>query len=111
MPSIGLNRIAKDEASVIERCFASARPFIPRWARVDTGATGPTSATGADGATGANGGTATVSSSAPTTPCATGALYAQTVADSDGYSSDFVPNPTLSVALFVCDGAAWKALN
>ena len=36
--SICLNLIVKDEASVIERCLASVKPFVTRWVAVDTGA-------------------------------------------------------------------------
>lgn len=39
MPSIGLNRIAKDEARASACGLAWTQPFIPRWARVNTGAT------------------------------------------------------------------------
>jgi predicted O-methyltransferase YrrM len=39
MPVIGLSMIVKNEAPVIERCLASVRPFINRWAIVDTGST------------------------------------------------------------------------
>ena len=34
-----LNMIVKDEASVIERCLASVKPFISYWVIVDTGST------------------------------------------------------------------------
>ncbi len=37
--SICLNMIVKNEAEVIRRCFDSVRPFIDRWAIVDTGST------------------------------------------------------------------------
>lgn len=43
-PSICLNMIVRDEAPVIERCLASARPFIDRWVIVDTGSTDETPA-------------------------------------------------------------------
>ena len=36
-PSICLNMIVKNEAHVIERCLASARPLIDAWCIVDTG--------------------------------------------------------------------------
>ena len=36
-PRICLNMIVKDEAHVIERCLASARPLIDAWCIVDTG--------------------------------------------------------------------------
>jgi len=39
MQSICLNMIVKDEASVIERCLASVKPFITRWVSVGTGST------------------------------------------------------------------------
>jgi Glycosyl transferase family 2 len=39
VPSICLNMIVKDEAPVIERCLASVKPWIDRWAIVDTGST------------------------------------------------------------------------
>mgnify|MGYP001259491730 CR=1 FL=1 len=38
-PSICLNMIVKNEAHVIERCLASARPLIDAWCIVDTGST------------------------------------------------------------------------
>lgn len=38
-PTICLNMIVKNEAHVIERCLASARPLIDRWCIVDTGST------------------------------------------------------------------------
>lgn len=38
-PTICLNMIVKDEAHVIRRCLDSVRPFIDRWAIVDTGST------------------------------------------------------------------------
>lgn len=41
-PTICLNMIVKDEAHVIERCLASARPLIDRWCIVDTGSTDDT---------------------------------------------------------------------
>jgi glycosyltransferase involved in cell wall biosynthesis len=37
--TICLNMIVKNEAHVIERCLASARPLIDRWCIVDTGST------------------------------------------------------------------------
>ncbi|HXS53127.1 MAG TPA: glycosyltransferase [Usitatibacter sp.] len=43
-PSICLNMIVRDEAHVIERCLASARPWIDRWAIVDTGSADETPA-------------------------------------------------------------------
>lgn len=39
MPTVVLSMIVKNEAPVIERCLASVRPFIDRWAIVDTGST------------------------------------------------------------------------
>lgn len=36
---ICLNMIVKDEASVIERCLASVKPFVTHWVIVDTGST------------------------------------------------------------------------
>lgn len=39
MQSICLNMIVKDEASVIERCLASVKPFVTYWVIVDTGST------------------------------------------------------------------------
>lgn len=39
MNRICLNMIVKNEAHVIERCFASVKPFIDRWTIVDTGST------------------------------------------------------------------------
>ncbi len=39
MQSICLNMIVKDEASVIERCLASVKPFVTHWVIVDTGST------------------------------------------------------------------------
>jgi hypothetical protein len=36
---ICLNMIVKDEASVIERCLASVKPFVTLRVAVDTGAT------------------------------------------------------------------------
>jgi tetratricopeptide (TPR) repeat protein len=38
-PLICLNMIVKNEAHVIERCLASAKPLIDRWCIVDTGST------------------------------------------------------------------------
>ena len=38
-PSVCLNMIVKNEAHVIRRCLASARPFITHWVIVDTGST------------------------------------------------------------------------
>lgn len=38
-PTICLNMIVKNEAHVIERCLASAKPLIDRWCIVDTGST------------------------------------------------------------------------
>src|SRR5262245_60818994 len=38
-PTVCLNMIAKNEAPVIARCLASARPFIDHWIIVDTGST------------------------------------------------------------------------
>ena len=38
-PSICLCMIVRDEASVIERCLRSAKPFIHSWAISDTGST------------------------------------------------------------------------
>jgi hypothetical protein len=39
MSGICLNMIVKNEAPVIERCLASVKPWIDRWAIVDTGST------------------------------------------------------------------------
>ena len=36
-PSICLNMIVKNEAHVIARCLASARPLVDAWCIVDTG--------------------------------------------------------------------------
>lgn len=41
-PSICLNMIVKNEAHVIERCLASAKPLIDRWCIVDTGSSDDT---------------------------------------------------------------------
>jgi tetratricopeptide (TPR) repeat protein len=41
-PTICLNMIIKDEAPVIGRCLDSVKPFIDRWAIVDTGSTDDT---------------------------------------------------------------------
>lgn len=38
-PTLCLNMIVKNEAHVIERCLASARPLVDRWCIVDTGST------------------------------------------------------------------------
>lgn len=38
-PTLCLNMIVKNEAHVIERCLASARPLVDRWSIVDTGST------------------------------------------------------------------------
>jgi tetratricopeptide (TPR) repeat protein len=38
-PSICLNMIVKNEAHVIERCLASAKPLVDYWCIVDTGST------------------------------------------------------------------------
>lgn len=43
-PTICLNMIVKNEAHVIARCLASARPLIDRWCIVDTGSTDATEA-------------------------------------------------------------------
>lgn len=43
-PTICLNMIVKNEAHVIARCLASARPLIDRWCIVDTGSTDATGA-------------------------------------------------------------------
>jgi hypothetical protein len=40
--SICLNMIVKDEASVIARCLSSVKPWIDRWAIVDTGSSDDT---------------------------------------------------------------------
>ncbi len=37
--TVCLNMIVKDEASVIERCLASVKPFVTHWVIVDTGST------------------------------------------------------------------------
>jgi tetratricopeptide (TPR) repeat protein len=42
--TICLNMIVKNEAHVIERCLASAKPLIDRWCIVDTGSTDETQA-------------------------------------------------------------------
>ena len=41
-PTVCLNMIVKNEAHVIARCLASARPLIDRWCIVDTGSTDDT---------------------------------------------------------------------
>ena len=38
-PTVCLNMIVKNEASVIRRCLASVRPIIDHWVIVDTGST------------------------------------------------------------------------
>ena len=43
-PTVCLNMIVKNEAHVIARCLASARPLIDRWCIVDTGSTDATEA-------------------------------------------------------------------
>ncbi len=42
--TVGLSMIVRDESAVIERCLASARPFIHAWTIVDTGSTDDTQA-------------------------------------------------------------------
>ncbi|HOV20509.1 glycosyltransferase [Ottowia sp.] len=44
-PTICLNMIVKNEAHVIERCLASARPLIDAWCIVDTGSSDGTQGT------------------------------------------------------------------
>lgn len=39
LQTVCLNMIVKDEASVIERCLASVKPFVTHWVIVDTGST------------------------------------------------------------------------
>lgn len=36
-PTICLNMIVKNESAIIEKCLASAKPFIDYWVIVDTG--------------------------------------------------------------------------